>query len=99
MVPRIDPSVKEFGVGITIFKDDHSSTLLFACPLKHRQANHPPLESRTEVTFLSAKLPAILSCVKVEDDQESGMEMNLRLREQPPTPFGEADTGLLKFVM
>lgn len=62
--PRVDPAVEEFCVCTTLFKVGQSSTLVFSCSLNHRQANHPPLESRAEVVFLVRKLLDFLSHVR-----------------------------------
>lgn len=60
---RIDPTVKEFGVGISFDVSD-SSTLLFACFFKHGQAYDPSLKAGPKITLRGGEKPSLLSNVE-----------------------------------
>ena len=71
--PSIHPQVKKFRIGIALLQAGDTCTLLFPRALEHRQTDHPPLESGTEVLLPGGEQPRFLRYIQFENNQEGSM--------------------------
>jgi hypothetical protein len=74
-LPRVNPKVEEFGVGVALVEVSNSGSHTLAGPLKRHKTFNPAFQIGAEPTFILGESAGFLSHVQLQDDIQGHEEL------------------------